>query len=37
VPALLLALALAAPPRHRPWRLGLVCLLLLLLSHGAHL
>lgn len=36
VPALLLALALAAPPRHRPWRMGAVCLLLLV-SHLAHL
>lgn len=36
VPALLLALALAAPPRHRPWRMGVVCALLLV-SHGAHL
>jgi hypothetical protein len=36
VPALLLALALAAPPRHRSWRMGAVCLLLLL-SHLAHL
>ncbi|MBX9701406.1 MAG: hypothetical protein K2X74_18375 [Acetobacteraceae bacterium] len=36
VPALLLALALAAPPRHRPWRMGAVCALLLV-SHLAHL
>jgi hypothetical protein len=36
VPALLLALALAAPPRHRPWRMVAVCLLLLV-SHLAHL
>jgi hypothetical protein len=34
--ALVLAIALAAPPRHRPWRLALVCLLLLA-CHGAHL
>ncbi len=36
VPALLLAIALAAPPRHRPWRMGAVCILLLL-SHLANL
>jgi hypothetical protein len=36
VPALLLALVLAAPPRHRPWRLGTVCGLLLV-SHLANL
>lgn len=36
VPALLLALALAAPPRHRPWRMAAVCVLLLL-AHLAHL
>ncbi len=36
VPALLLALALAAPPRHRQWRMAAVCVLLLA-SHGAHL
>ncbi|MGG5811259.1 hypothetical protein [Falsiroseomonas sp. CW058] len=36
VPALLLALVLAAPPRHRPWRMGAVCVLLLA-SHLAHL
>jgi hypothetical protein len=36
VPALLLGLALAAPPRHRPWRMAAVCALLLT-SHLAHL
>jgi hypothetical protein len=36
VPALLLALALAAPPRHRRWRMAAVCVLLLA-SHVAHL
>jgi hypothetical protein len=36
VPALLLALVLAAPPRHRAWRMGAVCILLLV-SHLAHL
>lgn len=36
VPALLLALALAAPPRHRRWRMVAVCVLLLA-SHLAHL
>lgn len=36
VPALLLALALAAPPRHRPWRMAAVCVLLLV-SYLAHL
>jgi hypothetical protein len=36
VPALLLALVLAAPPRHRRWRMGMVCALLLV-SHLAHL
>jgi hypothetical protein len=36
VPALLLALVLAAPPRHRPWRMAAVCVLLLL-AHLAHL
>jgi hypothetical protein len=36
VPALLLALALAAPPRHRPWRMATVCVLLLL-ADLAHL
>jgi hypothetical protein len=35
-PALLLGLALAAPPRHRPWRMAAVCALLLV-SHLAHL
>ncbi|WP_270937524.1 hypothetical protein [Falsiroseomonas oryzae] len=36
VPALLLALALAAPPRHRRWRMATVCVLLLA-SHALHL
>jgi hypothetical protein len=36
VPALLLALLLAAPPRHRAWRMCAVCMLLLA-SHVAHL
>jgi hypothetical protein len=36
VPALLLALTLAAPPRHRRWRMAAVCVLLLT-SHLAHL
>jgi hypothetical protein len=36
IPALLLALLLAAPPRHRQWRMGVVCVLLLA-SHLAHL
>ncbi len=36
IPALLLALVLAAPPRHRPWRLAAVCLLLLV-SYLANL
>jgi hypothetical protein len=36
VPALLAGLALAAPPRYRPWRMAAVCLLLLL-AHGANL
>ncbi len=36
VPLLLLALALAAPPRHRRWRMAAVCALLLT-SHLAHL
>ncbi|MBY0332784.1 MAG: hypothetical protein K2X49_19175 [Acetobacteraceae bacterium] len=36
VPALLLGLALAAPPRHRPWRMAAVCLLLLA-GHVVHL
>lgn len=36
VPALLVALLLAAPPRHRRWRMASVCVLLLV-SHAAHL
>lgn len=36
VPALLAGLVLAAPPRHRPWRLAAVCVLLLA-GHLAHL
>jgi hypothetical protein len=36
VPALLVALALAAPPRHRRWRMAMVCALLLV-GHLAHL
>lgn len=36
VPALLAGLALAAPPRHRPWRLAAVCALLLV-AHLANL
>jgi hypothetical protein len=36
VPALLAALALAAPPRHARWRMMAVCALLLV-SHVAHL
>ena len=36
VPCLLLALGLATPPRHRPWRLAAVCLLLLA-GRVAHL
>ncbi|MBV1799932.1 hypothetical protein [Siccirubricoccus sp. G192] len=36
VPALLAAILLAAPPRHGPWRMGLVCALLLV-QHAAHL
>jgi hypothetical protein len=36
VPALILALLLAAPPRHRRWRMAAVCVLLLV-GHFAHL
>jgi hypothetical protein len=36
VPALILALLLAGPPRHARWRMVAVCLLLLV-SHVAHL
>jgi hypothetical protein len=36
VPLLLLALVLAAPPRHQRWRMAAVCMLLMA-SHLAHL